>query len=482
MSPFGSFLKRGKKDSESATNSQRNPKPPYKKGNFIGQRYEVLEVLGKGGFGVVYKVRSPEVEAIFALKALKDEFLADAEMRQLFRREANVWVSLDNHPYIVRAYFADEVNGRLYIGMRFIAPNEQGLNSLEGYLACQPPDLTQSLKWAIQFCYGMEYAYSKGVRCHRDIKPSNIMISSDKKVQISDFGLAGVLSAASSASGAKPGVEQVRIGLSIMEDRGCGTPTHMPPEQFTDAAACDQRSDIYAFGVVLYQMAAGGRLPFLAVLPKDDTEEEQARFGREMYLLHSKAPVPKLNSLLFPIIRRCLIKQPPRRYVTFRELRLDLELLLKHQTGETFRPPEVKELDAIEWSNKGASLANLGRFEEAMKCYDKALEIDPQCVGAWVGRGIGLDDIGRLVEAVECYDKALKINPNDAVAWCNKGVSLGSLGRVDEELSCFDKALKEDKLGRKRDAVWSFRKFIELAPAKYAELIEPVRQRLRELE
>ncbi|MGA7075465.1 MAG: serine/threonine-protein kinase [Halobacteriota archaeon] len=145
-------------------------------------------------------------------------------------------MDLETHPYIVRAHFVDRIANRNYIAMSYVAPNEEGINSLAGYLQSHPPDLSQCLRWAIQICYGMEHAYSRGIRAHRDLKPANILIGYDNTVKITDFGLAGVLEVEGAA----------------------GTPSHMPPEQFTDAASCDERSDIYAFGVVLYQMVTGG--------------------------------------------------------------------------------------------------------------------------------------------------------------------------------------------------------------------------------
>ncbi|MFH0793960.1 MAG: serine/threonine-protein kinase, partial [bacterium] len=203
------------------------PGIPYKRGDFIGQKYEVYGILGMGGFGIVYLVYSHETKSVYALKTFRDECLADAEARERFRRECQVWTDLERHPYLVRAYFVDEVSGRLYIGMEYIAPNEHGLNSLEGYMQEQPPGLHQSLRWAIQFCHGMEYAYSRGIRCHRDIKPANIMISQDMTVKISDFGLAGVLSAPKKSSGIKLNIHQGKVGLSwqTMDGAGVGTLT-----------------------------------------------------------------------------------------------------------------------------------------------------------------------------------------------------------------------------------------------------------------
>ena len=426
--------------------ADHQPSAPYKKGDFIGQKYEVYGVLGKGGFGIVYLVYSHETKEVYALKTFLDEFLADQEVRKRFHQEASVWVELGRHPYLVRASFVDEVSSRLYIAMEYIAPNEQGLNSLEGYLRRRPPDLAQSLRWAIQICHGMEYACSRGVRAHRDLKPANILISQDGTAKITDFGLAGMVSASTTKPGIRLNIQQGRIGLSgqTMAGVGFGTPTHMPPEQFENAAGCDERSDIYSFGIVLYQMAAGGRLPFLAPLPRDGSEQAMVSFWRAMQRLHREAPVPRLDSPLFPILRRCLEKAPGKRYPTFSVLQKDLEPLLKTQTGETINPPQLKELEAREWNDKGVSLHSLGRYEEAIRCFDQALEPNPHYVNAWNNKGSSLAGLGCHEEAIGCLDQALKLDPRDAYAWNNKGASLTDLGRHEEAIRCYDRALELD--------------------------------------
>src|SRR5664280_2145348 len=93
------------------------PGAPYKKGDFMGQKYEVYGILGKGGFGVVYLVYSHETGGVYALKTFKDEFLSDQEVRKRFHKEASIWVELGRHPYLVHAFFVDEISGRLYLGM-----------------------------------------------------------------------------------------------------------------------------------------------------------------------------------------------------------------------------------------------------------------------------------------------------------------------------------------------------------------------------
>ena len=459
----------------------------YKKGNFIGQKYEVYSVLGLGGFGVVYLVYLPEMGGVYALKTFRDEFLADPEVRKRFRKEASLWVEMERHPYLVRAYLVDEVSGRLYIGMEFIAPNEEGLNSLEGYLQRRPPDLAQSLRWAIQVCLGMEYAYSKGLRAHRDLKPANIMITQDKIAKVSDFGLAGVFTETASIPTASWGVQPGRIGLSgqTMSGIGFGTPTHMAPEQFVNAAGCVERSDIYSFGIVLYQMAAGGRLPFLARLPRDGSAEELEIFLQAMKRMQHEAPLPRLDSPLFPILERCLEKSPEKRYLAFREVRADLEQMLKHQTGEVIKPPQVMELEAWEWSNKGGSLNNLGRYEESLRCYESALQLDPLCVAAWIGKGGSLDRLGRYDEAIRCYDKALQLDPDDPLIWSNKATILHRLDRSEEAVRLFDRALELDprcvsawfnkgtffyNIHQYEEAIRNFDKALELDP-RYADAL-----------
>ncbi len=419
----------------------------YKKGDLIGGIYKVYDILGIGGFGIVYLVYIKNITA-YAFKTFKDEYLEDTRVREQFKKEATTWISLGLHPHIVRAHFIGNFVDRLFIAMEYIPPNKQGLNSLDGYLRYQPPDLAQSLRWAIQFCHGMEYAYSKGIKAHRDIKPANIMITPDKILKISDFGLAGIIGISKIKSGIKLDIQHNRVGLSCqtMEGSGFGTPTHMPPEQFTNAVSCDERSDIYSFGIVLYQMASDGKLPFLANLPNDNSEEKSIRFWREMYILHSKALVPKIKSPLFHIIFRCLEKDPINRYFTFKELRKDLELILKRQIGEIIKPPIIEELDVSELMRKGFSFIAMQKWQEALKCYGEVIEIDPLNKRAWYNKGYTYKRLEKWHEAVECYDKALELDPFSNVIWNDKGTVLLKLGKVEEALFCYDKAVENDPL------------------------------------
>ena len=164
----------------------------YKKGDLIGGRYEVQGTLGKGGFGVVYLVQVRNTRDTLALKTFRDELLGDPAAREAFKKEALLWVNLERHPFILSAEWVDEESGRMFVIMEYVAPDAQGRVSLADYLARadEPIDTNQALKWAIQFCLGMEHARVHGIECHRDIKPDNILVTQDGTLRISDLGFA----------------------------------------------------------------------------------------------------------------------------------------------------------------------------------------------------------------------------------------------------------------------------------------------------
>ena len=306
---------------------------PLRPGQSIGSEIQVLKVLGEGGFGIVYLARSSRV-GFCAVKTLRDELVLDERVVDLFQKEARIWIELGRHPYLVRAFYVEEVHGRLYVAMEYVPSNDRGVNGLETYLRRQTPELGQALWWAIEFSHGMEYAYSKGVRCHRDIKPANILIGPDNRIRITDFGIAGVIVAKSGGENPPAGVA---VEGATQAGAVFGTPTHMPPEQFVAAASCDARSDIYSFGVVLFEMASG-KLPF-APPPIAPGPDRSRKLWTALAKLHAERPVPNINSPLFPIVAKCMEKDPTNRYQTFPELRADLEALLKEKTGEVVAVP-----------------------------------------------------------------------------------------------------------------------------------------------
>ena len=210
-----------------------------------------------------------------------------------------------------------------------------------------------------------------------------------------------------------------------------GTPGYMAPEVLRGEGA-DVRSDIYSFGVVLYQMVTGNP-------------------GLQLANRYELGPLVRVDTVLWPVIERCLLARPSSRYPSFTTLRGELEDLLKETGGAVATPPEVTELAASEWADKGYSLSSLGRETEAMACYERALEIDPSHVLAWNNKGAGLMELGRKEEAFACFDRALEIDPREPLAWSNKGSAFITLGRWDDGIACFERALEID---RKNPVTW----------------------------
>ncbi len=201
--------------------------------------YELLELLGKGGMGTVYRAKTP-AGAIVAVKILAPHLTGNDVLRSRFYLEARLAMGLE-HPNIVRAIDVGEDNARHYLAMEFI--DGESVNkriAREG--ALPEPD---AIKIAAAVARALDKAHSEGL-VHRDVKPDNILVTKSGEVKLTDLGLA----------------KKAEIDLDLTRTgKGLGTPHFMAPEQFRDAKNVDPRSDIYALGATLYVMVTG-RLPF----------------------------------------------------------------------------------------------------------------------------------------------------------------------------------------------------------------------------
>ncbi len=417
----------------------------YKNGDVIGGKYEIQHTLGKGGFGVVYLVRVRGSGEFCALKTFRDELLANPAARAAFKNEALVWVSIEEHPFILTARWVDEFSGRLFVQMDYLKPDAVGRVNLNDHLAAAagPFALNQILEWAIQFCMGMEHARAHGVECHRDIKPANILIDESGTLKIADFGLATAAEKAFRNSETDPKAfnsKEENDGFNLSVAKGwCGTPGYIAPEVFRCEGASPQ-SDIYSFGLVLWQMKTGSRVPPFHV----PSSGQVADYLRSIYQMQMTEKIPDLVGPLAPVIKRCLQFSPQNRFKDFEQLRRELDGIYESRTGKTIAAPCFGEKTARFWSNKGGSLHSVGQYKEAIACFRKALEINPHHAIAWSNMGHSLATIGEHEEAIQCFEHALKSNLRSANAWCNKGISLSALGRHDEAFGCFDQALEID--------------------------------------
>jgi len=421
----------------------------HKVGDLIGEDYQVREILGEGGFGIVYLVYSEEHNSLFALKTFLDDYVDDIHTRARFQHEAQIWITLEYHPNLVRAYFVDEIAGQLFVAMEYVPKNERGWNSLSDYLAFSVPDLETTLRWSIQFCHGMEHSCLKGIRSHRDIKPANILITPDGTIKISDFGISS-LQRSNELVPFRFNLSPELANVGLTAEGVCfGTPAYMSPEQFIESSACNQRSDIYSFGIVLYQMIAGGKLPFEGALSGDVMD-----YYYSMMVHHHKSQIDPVASPIFIVVQRCLAKEPANRYGSFEELRKELEPIYFSYTGE-YVYPRFKNAE-INWNLKGMSLDHLGRSTEALECYNKAIATHAANLGAWVNKGQLLHRLGRSEEALLCYEFAKDtylrfwkgsqsdLNRHLTKIYSNRGIVLRRLGRDQEALASYEQAISYD--------------------------------------
>jgi len=303
----------------------------------VGKRlgaYEITGKIGQGGMGIVYLARDCRLDRPVAIKMLAPKFTSNPHYRERLQREARAAAKL-SHPGIATVYSLEEIGDSLYIVSEYI----QG-NTLLKMIDNGPVPVPQLIEIAIQMCHAMAAAHEQGI-VHRDLKPENVVWTESGSVKILDFGLARF----EPSTDLNPEARITRAGIFL------GTPAYASPEQLLGAEV-DRRTDIFSFGVLLYELATG-KHPF-------GVGDSMSTIAR---ILEAEVPElaqvnPAIPKGLDHIVRRCLKKKPAERYASTRDLQLELEQL---SMGHDLKP-ELKPTSALWWWQFHQACAGFGYY------------------------------------------------------------------------------------------------------------------------
>jgi eukaryotic-like serine/threonine-protein kinase len=297
---------------------------PLKTGALVGP-YEIISLLGAGGMGEVYRARDPRLSREAAIKVLPEQFTNDSDRLRRFEQEARA-AGMLNHPNILTIHDIGTTDGTVYVVSELLEGETLRQRLQSGSI---PP--RKAVEYALQMAHGLSAAHDKGI-AHRDLKPENIYITRDGRVKILDFGLAKLSTPEAVSEHSKlqtmdPGTQPGMI---------MGTVGYMAPEQVRGLGA-DHRSDIFAFGAILYEMLTGTRAfhgnsaadTMSAILKEDPSDVSSA----------NKNIPPALER----VIRHCLEKNPEERFQSARDLAFDLEMISGISTTTAQQQPVVAE-------------------------------------------------------------------------------------------------------------------------------------------
>ena len=276
--------------------------PPIETVRQLFPQLEILELIGKGGMGAVYKARQPGLDRLVALKILPPRSGSDPGFAERFTREARALARL-NHPHIVAVYDFGQAGDLNYFLMEYV----DGLNLRQVEQAAKLSP-REALRIIPQICEALQFAHDEGI-VHRDIKPENVLLDKKGRAKIADFGLARIL-------GREPSHQRLTGARDVM-----GTPHYMAPEQVESPRAVDHRADIFSLGVVFYEMLTG-ELPLGRFAPPSQRAQIDVRLDE--------------------VVLRALEKDPERRYQQVRDVKTEVETI-SSGPGAVSPPAQARE-------------------------------------------------------------------------------------------------------------------------------------------
>ncbi len=343
----------------------RKSLPQWNPGDTILGTYRVEDVITSGGMGRIYVTTHLGWKVKVAIKAPTEEMLSDKEFYARIVREADAWTSLGLHPHIAYCYFVRAVEDVPHLFVEYV----DGGNLRDWVEKGKCADFRTGLDLAIQFCHGMAYAHSKGM-IHRDIKPENILMTKDGILKITDFGIA------------RWGKEDTSSKDSVFADTTktigfIGTKAYASPEQLRDAHTVGPETDLFSFGVCLWEMLLGRR-PYPLAIEKIPLPDPKS--------LRPDLP-DQLAILLTDIV--AYEQEIRKKLGGFAPLKDRFDSLYQELFHESSPHRELEQLDlkAGGLNNRGVSYLELGKEEEATNCFEEALKEDRQHLEATFNYG-----------------------------------------------------------------------------------------------
>jgi serine/threonine protein kinase len=438
-------------------------------GDLIEQRFEVQQIR-RGFMGVVYISYDRHRRRKVVLKTYQNKYLRDEAAIERFAAEVEIWMRLGSHPHIVRAYDVRKLLGKPHVVAEYVEGG--ALRSLVGHL-----ELQEALNYAVQICWGMSHAHEQCGLMHCDLKPDNILVTMKGHAKVTDFGLARALPSWQFAANESEQHPRWRTA-GVHDATPAGTLPYIAPEVLTGSSNMGVWSDIYSFGVLLFELLTG-RLPFDAA-----NDDSLVRMHLHQAPPDPRGLVTRLPDRIATIVLTCLAKHPADRYQSFREVEQEVQQLHYDLFGKPvsdyWQTGDHSEAD--HWSERGQAHMELGESKEAVYSFMRVVSIAPDRVDGWLNlararvmlwqygeaqqalnegleRASSRNEFGPLYQlqgemfaamhrprdAVQAYDKGLSFTPNAPGLWREKGALLLRTGLPREARECLERALQLDQ-------------------------------------
>ncbi|MFF7190988.1 protein kinase [Streptomyces sp. NPDC008222] len=382
----------------------------WRVGDVVDGLYEVAAVLGRGGMGVVYRVRHLMWGVDLAVKCPRPALFKTEAARTLFITEAETWVSLGLHPHVCGCHYVRTLGGVPRVFAEYVPGGSlrDWVDDRRLYQGDRQAVLARILDVAIQMAWGLDHAHSRHL-VHRDMKPDNVLLDGVGTAKITDFGLALARDAAAKLPPDVPPADpHAAPGASVLvPGGGGGTQQYASPEQ-AENRPLGRRTDVYSFAVSVLEMFTGGPV-------WDDGPEAGAALdgcrGDGM------AGLPAMPSRLADLLARCLHRDPARRPGSMAEVVTVLADVHRDVVGVPYsrKAPVAADLRADEFNNRSLSLLDLGRPDEAEQALQKALAADPQNVSTRYNAGLARWRAGTVTDQELIAEmEALRVDRGDA--------------------------------------------------------------------